>query len=95
MPSGVLGQSVPTLTYPKQLNKIADTGCRAFTAVRPKRSIPTRRMAPKAQAAPSAVKEDGAKFPSTAGQGSQRELIQSLMHNLDFPNYRRSFAAAQ
>ena len=79
MPSGVLGQSSPTLTYPKQLNKIAHTSCRAFTAVCPKRSIRSSRMAPKAQAAPSAVKEDGAKFPSTAGQGSQRELSQALM----------------
>ena len=78
MPSGVLGQSPLPLTYPKQLNKVAHISAPAFKASRPKQLLPTCRMSPKGQAATSAVRDNGASYPSTAGPGSQRALVNTL-----------------
>ena len=78
MPLGVLGQSPLPLTYPKQLNKVAHISAPAFAASRPKQLLPRCRMSFKGQAATSAVRDNGASYPSTAGPGSQRALVNTL-----------------
>ena len=74
MPSGTFGLSTLASTYPPKAFRLAHPGSPAFTSALPTRVLRHRRMAPKAQAAPPAVQAEGAKFPSTAGQGSQRTL---------------------
>ena len=78
MPSGVLGQSPLPLTYPKQLKRVAHISARVFTANRPDQVLPRCRMSPNKQAATSAVRDNGASYPSTAGPGSQRALVNTL-----------------
>ena len=71
MPAGCVVQNSRVLTYSHCLHHLRLSSCRAFTSHRPRTAHHARRMPPQAPAA-SAAKEDGAKFPSTAGQGSQR-----------------------
>ncbi|DBA86404.1 TPA: Phosphoglycolate phosphatase 1A, chloroplastic [Trebouxia sp. C0005] len=70
MPAGCVGHNSRVLTYSHCLHHLRLSTCRAFTSHRPRTALHARRMSPQAPAA-SATKEDGAKFPSTAGQGSQ------------------------
>lgn len=81
MPSGALGRFRLPLTYLKQLNKVAHVyaPCApASSASRPKQPVLKHRMSVKGQAATTAVRDAGATYPSAAGPGSQRALVNNL-----------------